>query len=121
MGRDQRVWPRMAGGEYLRLRYKDPGPTDQIMQPTEASFIFAMYAAPVPLPLFLLLDCDLHDDLNAAFLLPRWHVASCCRDDVRNISKQKSLVGSPETGKGSAWPRHRRTFLSLRTIARRGR
>src|SRR5450631_937107 len=28
MGRGQRVWPHMAGGEYLRLRYKDPGPPD---------------------------------------------------------------------------------------------
>jgi hypothetical protein len=34
---------------------------------------------------------------HEAFLLPRWHVASCCEDDVRNLSKQKSLVGSPES------------------------
>jgi two-component system OmpR family response regulator len=37
---------------------------------------------------------------QAAFLLPRWRVASCCEDGVRNISKLKSFVGSPERGKG---------------------
>jgi hypothetical protein len=36
-------------------------------------------------------------DLNEAFLLPRQRVAVCCDDDIRNIPKQKSLIGSPES------------------------
>jgi hypothetical protein len=30
------------------------------------------------------------------FFMPRQHVARCCKGKVRNITKQKSLVDSPE-------------------------
>jgi len=63
----------------------------------EASFLVAMYAAPYHSPCLYYFDCDLDNDLNEAFLLPRWHVASRCEDDVRHISKQKFLVASPES------------------------
>src|SRR5258706_10807289 len=73
-------------------------------------------------PWFLLEPARLRlNDLTAAFLLPRRHVPSCCEGEVRNISKQNSRVCTPEKGKGSAWPRHRQTFLSSKTTARRGR
>jgi hypothetical protein len=52
---------------------------------SNGSLIHFCHVRACTIPLSLLFDCDLHDDLNAAFLLPRWHVASCCEDDVRNI------------------------------------
>src|ERR1700724_1111849 len=46
MDRGQRVWPHMAGGEHLRLRYKDPGPTDVITQRVNALRVSLPIRAP---------------------------------------------------------------------------
>jgi hypothetical protein len=37
------------------------------------------------------------NELNKAFLLPFQRVASCCEGICRNISKQKTFVGSSES------------------------